>query len=177
MRKDKAGSGLGEQTDFAPELGWTIAFAFDDRGNGGVIRMDDFALTELFALGQALRLFGDLPMRVARGLQVASQALALRLAQVGVLVQERLCLLGPERNGTAQLQQVLCGLAHQRDQDFALAPALAAKATHDLVQGLVEFLSGVLQSRGRERALLADPLDEVQHFFWALYNVVASVTR
>src|SRR6516164_6164818 len=71
MRKDKAGSGLGEQTDFAPELGWTMAFAFDYRGNGGVIRMDDFALTERFALGQALRLFGDLPMRVARGLQVA----------------------------------------------------------------------------------------------------------
>ena len=30
MSKDKAGSGLGEQTDLAPELGWTIAFAFDD---------------------------------------------------------------------------------------------------------------------------------------------------
>ena len=139
MSKDKTGSGLGEQTDFAPELGWTIAFAFEDRGNGGVIRIDDFALTELFALGQTLRLFGDLPMRVARGLQVAQQALALRLAQVGVLVQERLGLLGRDRNGTAQVQQVLFSLAHQRDEDFALAPALAAKATHDLVQGLAEL--------------------------------------
>ena len=177
MSKDKAGSGLGEQTGFAPELGWTIAFAFDDRGNGGVIRIDDFALTELFTLGQALRLFGDLPMRVARGLQVTQQALALRLAQVGVLVQERFGLLGPGRNATAQVQQVLFGLAHQRDEDFALAPAPAAKATHDLVQGLVELLSGVLQARGRARALLADALDEVQEFFWALYSVVASVTR
>ena len=92
-------------------------------------------------------------------------------------MQERFGLLGPGRNATAQVQQVLFGLAHQRDEDFALAPAPAAKATHDLVQGLVELLSGVLQARGRARALLADPLEEVQHFFWALYSVVASVTR
>jgi hypothetical protein len=35
----------------------------------------------------------------------------------------------------------------------------------------------VLQAGGRERALLTDPLDEVQDFLWALYSVVASVTR
>ena len=91
-------------------------------------------------------------MRVAGGFQVATQALALGLTQVGLLV-------------------------HQRDEDFALAPALTAKAPHDLLQGLVQGMSGGLQSRGRDRALLADALDEVQEFFWALYSVVASVTR
>jgi hypothetical protein len=70
--KAKAGSGLGQEASFAPKLGWTIAFAFHDGGNGGVIRLHDFALGPLFALGQALRLFGDLPMRVAGGLEVAS---------------------------------------------------------------------------------------------------------
>jgi len=45
------------------------------------------------------------------------------------------------------------------------------------LQGLVQRMSWGLQSGGWERALLTDPLDEVQDFFWALYSVVASVTR
>ena len=49
----------------------------------GVIRIDDFALLELFALRQALRLFGQVPMDVAGGLQVAKQALALGFTQMG----------------------------------------------------------------------------------------------
>jgi hypothetical protein len=72
---------------------------------------------------------------------------------------------------------VLFGLTHQCDEDLALAPALTAKASHDLLQGLVQRMSRGLQSRGWDRALLADALDEVQEFFWALYSVVASVTR
>ena len=54
MGKDKTGSGLGQEASFATKLGWTIAFAFHDGGNGGVIRMNDFALGQLFALGQTL---------------------------------------------------------------------------------------------------------------------------
>jgi hypothetical protein len=177
IRKDKAGSGLGEQTGFATKLGRTIAFAFDDGGNGGVIRIDDFTLGELFALGEALRLLGDLPMRVAGGFQVTKQALTLRLTQGAVLVQERFGVLAPGLYVTAQVQQVLFGLTHQCDEDLALAPALTAKASHDLLQGLVQRMSRGLQSRGWDRALLAEALDEVQEFFWALYSVVASVTR
>jgi hypothetical protein len=52
--KEKAGSGLGQEASFATTLGWTMAFAFHDGGNGGVIRMHDFALGQLFALGQTL---------------------------------------------------------------------------------------------------------------------------
>ena len=99
------------------------------------------------------------------------------LAQVGVLVQERFGLLGPGRNGTAQVQQVLFGLAHQRDEDFALAPALAAKATHHLLEVLAQLMYLVCQRGGGESALPGDPLDEVEAFFCALYRVVASVTR
>ena len=139
--------------------------------------MHDFALGQLFALGQAPRLLGDLPMRVAGGFQVTTQALTLRLTQGAVLMQARLGVLGPGLYATAQIQQVLFGLTHQFDKDFALAPALTTKATHDFLQGLVQLMSWVLQPGGRERALLTDPLDEVQDFFWALYSVVASVTR
>jgi hypothetical protein len=60
---------------------------------------------------------------------------------------------------------VLFGLADQLDEDFALAPALAAKAPHDLLQGLLQLLSRVFQSWSWEGALLADPLDEVEDFF------------
>ena len=72
---------------------------------------------------------------------------------------------------------MLFGLTHQLDEDFALAPALTTKAPHDFLQGLVQLMRGVLQACGRERARRADALDEVQEFFWALYSVVASVTR
>lgn len=72
-------SRLGQNPGFATKLGRTIAFAFDNGGNGGIIGIDDFALVQLFALGQALRLFDDLTMRITGRLQVAKQALALRL--------------------------------------------------------------------------------------------------
>ena len=175
--KEKAGSGLGQDASVATTLGRAMAFALHDWGNGGVIRMHDCALGQLFALGQAPRLLGDLPMRVAGGFQVTTQALTLRLTQGAGLMQARLGVLGPGLHATAQIQHVLCGLTHQFDEDCALAPALTTKATHDFLQGLVPLMSWVLQSGGRERALRTDPLDEVQDFFGALYSVVASVTR
>jgi hypothetical protein len=36
-------------------------------------------------------------------------------------------------DGVPRFQQLLFGLAHQLDKDFALPSALAAKAPHDLV--------------------------------------------
>ena len=85
--------------------------------------------------------------------------------------------LCPGLNATAHVQQVLFGLAHQFDEDFALAPALPAKATHDLLQVLAQLMRLVCQCGGGESALPGDPLDELQAFFCALYSVVASVTR
>ena len=77
--EDKAGSGLGQHPGFATKLGRTIAFAFDNGGNRRIIGIDDFELVQLFALGQALRLFDHLTMGVTGRLQVTKQALALRL--------------------------------------------------------------------------------------------------
>jgi hypothetical protein len=54
MGKEKAGSGLGQAASVATTLGRTMAFAWHDGGNGGVIRMHDFALGQLVALGQTL---------------------------------------------------------------------------------------------------------------------------
>ncbi len=57
------------------------------------------------------------------------------------------------------------GLADQLDEDFALAPALTAKAVHDLGQALVQLLRVGFQGRGGEGALLGNPCDEVKVFF------------
>ena len=101
--KDKAGRGLRQDTGLATKLGRAIALAFEDGGNGGIIGIDDFAVGQFFALGQALRLLGDVPMGGAGGLQVAQQTLALGLAPGAVLVQACSGLLGPGRNGIAQV--------------------------------------------------------------------------
>ena len=98
-------------------------------------------------------------MRVASGLQVATQALALDRTQGGRLVEEIVRFLGPGLNATAQVQQLLFRLAHQCDEDFALAPALPAKATHNLFEVLAQLLHVVLQCCGGQAALSGDPLD------------------
>ena len=110
--KNKTGRGFGEDPCFPFKLGWTIAFPFEDRRNGGVIGIDDFAVIEPFALGQTLRLCGDLPMGSAGGFQVAQQTLALRLTERGSVVQEGVRLLGPGLDGLAEGQQLPFGLAH-----------------------------------------------------------------
>jgi hypothetical protein len=84
--KDKTGSGLGQNPRFTAKLGWTIAFSFDDGGNGGIIRINDFKLAHLFTLSEALRLFDHLPMSLAGCLQIAKQVLALSFAELGILV-------------------------------------------------------------------------------------------
>ena len=57
------------------------------------------------------------------------------------------------------------GLAHQLDEDLALAAALSAKAVHDLFQGPAELLALVTQGLGRRGALARDRLEESQGFF------------
>ena len=175
--KDKARGGLGQATDCATALGWTMAFALDDGGEGGIRSLDDVGWGERCALGQPLRWLGDGPIRVAGGCEIAQQTSTTGLIQGRGLAQEVLRLLGPGGHGTAQCKPRLFGLTHQRAEAFAVAPTWAAKAPQDLLPRLVERLSGGLQSRGRDRARRAEAFEEVQEFFCALYRVVASVTR
>jgi hypothetical protein len=77
-------------------------------------------------------------------------------------------LLGPRLNGIAQLQQTPLGLAYQLDKDFALASALTAETSHVFLQTLLQLTRLSAQGRGGAGALLADSLDEMKGFFWAL---------
>jgi len=64
--------------------------------------IDDFALGKFFALGEALRLLGDVPMCGTGGLEVPKQTLALGLTPHAVLVQALSGLLAPCLNGLTQ---------------------------------------------------------------------------
>jgi hypothetical protein len=90
------------------------------------------------ALGEATRLRADSAMGLQRYLQVALHALPLALGQMSRALEALLGRLGQCSDGASQCQKLLFGLAHQADEDFALAPALAAKAAHDLGEILVE---------------------------------------
>lgn len=116
-------------------------------------------------------------MGITRGFEVTQQALTLGLMEGRRMVQEGVRLLSPRLNGLAEGQQLPFGLTHQRDEDFALAPALPPKTPHDLLQGLVQRMRLRAQWGRGARRLPGDPLDELQVFFWAFYSVVASVTR
>lgn len=63
------------------------------------------------------------------------------------------------------LQQRCFRLADQAHKDFAWAPAVPAKATHDLLEVVVKRL-GLARQRGRLRgALRRDGFDELEDFF------------
>lgn len=166
--KNKARGGLRDDPWLAPKLSRTVAFALEDRGNSTVIGIDDFVLAQPFALGQTPRLLADVTMGLQGDLQVVQPACTLGFGQMGGALEALLCGLGQGGNGVATLQKLLFSLAHQADKDFALATALAAKAAHDLREGVMQGV-GLRFQRGRCRgAVRRDGPDELEDFFWAL---------
>ena len=110
--KDKAGRGFREQPRCAAKLGWAIACAFEDGRNGSVVGIDDFAVGQPLALGQAACLGTKGVMGLYRCLPLAGQAVTLRLGQMRGLLETVLCSLCEGSNGAAQLQQLLFSLAY-----------------------------------------------------------------
>ena len=101
--KDKAGRGFREQPRFAAKLGWAIAFAFENGRNGPIVSIDDFAVVQLLALGQAARLCTDSVMGLHRCLQLAGQAVTLTLSQRGGPLETVLRGLCEGGDGAAQV--------------------------------------------------------------------------
>jgi len=62
------------------------------------------------------------------------EAGTVALGELGHALQALLGGLRQRCNGAAQRQKLLFGLAHQADEDFALATALPAKAAHNLLK-------------------------------------------
>lgn len=84
---------------------------------------------------------------------------------MGGALETLLRRMGAGHDGLAKVEQVLFGLAHQTEEDFALATTLPTKAVHDLLQGMLELL-GLRLQRGRWRGPLSRDLrDELENFF------------
>ena len=58
----EARGGLGENPGLAAKLGGAVALAFADRGNGGIVGIDDFTAGQGLAVGEAARLGDNLLM-------------------------------------------------------------------------------------------------------------------
>ena len=98
-------------------------------------------------------------------LQLPGQAVTLTLGEMGGPLETVLRGLCEGSHGTAQLQQLLFGLAHDHHQDFALPATLAAKAAHASLEVVVERV-GLRLQRGRWRgAGRCNGRDEVEDFF------------
>ena len=163
--KDKASGGFRDEARLASKLGWTVAFAFEERRNGAIVGSDDFAVAQRLALGEPLRLAADSVIRFQRAGQLGRQSLAFWLTQMPGVLESLLGTLSERHEGEATRQELLFRLAHQRHEDFALPAALSAKTAHELLESVVERMGlGLQRSRLRD-ALGRDGLDEVEDFF------------
>ena len=96
-RKHKAGGGLGEKTGLAAKLGGAVTLAFADRGNGGIVGIDDFTPRQGLAVGEAARLGDNLLMGDESESQRGVPARPLVCRQLGGALDLR---LGGVRNAT-----------------------------------------------------------------------------
>src|SRR5215475_7700990 len=83
-------------------------------------------------------------------LSLPGPAVTLTRGEMGGPLETVLCGLCEGSHGTAQLPQLLFGLAHDCYQDFALPATLAAKAAHASLEVMVERV-GLRLQRGRLR--------------------------
>jgi len=113
-------------------------------------------VTQPLALGQAARWLADLVMRCEGGAQIACQALRSGGAHMGGLGEGLLGFLRELSDGAAALQEWPCGVAYQFHEDLALPPAVATKAAHDLLEGVLKRLGLRLEREGAGGALLCD---------------------
>lgn len=91
-------------------------------------------MQEPFALGELARLRLDTLMVLESGLQVVCQAFARGRTHVGGALEIGVGIGRPSSKGLTQRQQMAFGLTHDFDEDAALAPTLAAKATHGFLE-------------------------------------------
>jgi hypothetical protein len=145
--KDEACRRFRDEARLAAKLDCTIALSLENRGNGCVVRIDNFTVPQPFAMDEPSRLCGNVIMG-AQGLpQLRGHTLALGLTErldTGQLHLGGLCQSddrGPES------EQARFRLAHQAQEDLALATTLATKAAHDLLEVFVEAVGMALERR------------------------------
>ena len=109
--------------------------------------------------------------------EALGEPLALRLTQGCRLFQALLSFEPQGCDRFAPFQELPFGLTNQMDEDATWASAASAKAPHDLCDLLPQPLGLACELAASMAALLGNLVDALSRFFWALYSVVASVTR
>ena len=127
--------------------------------------MDDLTVAELLALGEPPRLLADVLLGLHRRVPLTGQTLTLGVLESVGLVKELLRLRSQRLDGLAECKKLPFGVAHQRHEDAALPPALAAKTPHDLFQFLVQTVGLAPQADGPAAASLGETFDELKRFF------------
>ena len=163
--KDEACRGFRDEAGFAAELGRTIALTLHNGGNGGVVRIDDFAVPKLFAMDESARLFGDVLMGNNGLAKCRGQALAPGVIEMHGTVKTSLSGLCQSHEGLSDIEQARFRVAYQAQEHFALATTLAAKTAHDLLDVVEETLGLTLQCRRLRDALGGKVRNELEDFF------------
>jgi hypothetical protein len=104
-------------------------------------------------------------MAAHRRVECLGETLARGVAERCRLDKEVLGLLPKRGEGLAKLQELVFRVAHQFHEDVTVPSALAAKASHDFFQLLVEAMSLVRELRGPAAAPRCDTCNQLEHFF------------
>jgi hypothetical protein len=150
--KDITRGGFRDDPRLTAELSRTIALAFDNRGNGRVVGIDHFKVTQFFALREVFGLPAYVLMMTHRGGEFLAKSPMLGLTQRRRGFQARLGLVAQSCDVLAYFKELLFGLANQLDEDFTLTPTAAAKATHHFGEVLFEAFNLLVESRAAVRA-------------------------
>ena len=138
-----------------------MALAFENRGNGGIIGIDHFTVTQLLALGEVCGLLTDVRMMTHRGREVLTEARTLCLAQRCRVLKARVGLLAQGPDILPYVKELLFGVTHQFDEDFPLATTTAAKTAHDFAEVVQEDFNGFVETRAVMTAVLDDAGDDL----------------
>src|SRR6266508_2486149 len=175
--ENEARGRLGDNAWFAAKLCRAVALAFANGGKGKIVRIDDFALGQGFAMGEAAGLCSDLVVGRNGRFELGVPTLTLALSQMRRALHTRLRRLSKRHDLVPGRKQLLFRLAHQGHKHLALAAALASEAAHNLLEIVLELTRVGLQCRSRGSAPIGHMLDDLEDFFLALYRVAASLTR
>ena len=165
--EEETRGGLGDNAGLPPALSGAVALACANGGDGGSVGIDNFALAQGLALGEAPGLGGDLTMGSKSYGELGRQTGPLLLGQMRSALP--LCLRGPRQphHWAPGRQPLRLRLTHHVHNHLALPAALAAKAAHDRGEVVLEVLRLDLQRRARTRAVLGEGGDDLEDFFFA----------
>lgn len=158
--KDKTGCWFRCDAGLSAKLRGTIALAFENRGKGEIVGIDQFTVAQLLALGQPGGLCTDVFMVAHRRGEGKGETLTLGLTQGERLFEALFGLEGKDFDRLAACQKLLFSMSHQLDKDMPLAATASAKTPHDLCEFLCEASGLALECGGPVTALRDDVVDD-----------------